>query len=237
MNEVIAKVNKVELINQNVYQVSLDVPVDSFIAGQYLMIHLPSGESVPYSIGSAAHELPSLQLYILVADEASLAFKVVSYLKDNESVNLKIPGGDCHIDNGALKDSVDQVLLVAGGTGFAQMKSMYDALTEQKYQGKVSLYWGVRTPEDSFLVDWIESQDNISLVANDAEADWQGTTGWLYEKIVADNPDLSRSVAYVSGSPGMVYGTLDKLEEAGLAHDASFSDVFAYAPRPEKPQL
>jgi CDP-4-dehydro-6-deoxyglucose reductase len=237
VNEVIAKVNKVELINQNVYQVSLDVPVDSFIAGQYLMIQLPSGESVPYSIGSAAHELPSLQLYILVADDASLAFKVISYLQDNESVNLKIPGGDCHIDNGSLSNDVDHVLLVAGGTGFAQMKSMYDALAEQKFQGKVSLYWGVRTPEDSFLNDWITSKDNISLVANEADADWSGTRGWLYEKIIADHTDLSRCVAFVSGSPGMVYGTLDQLEGAGLAHDASFSDVFAYAPRPEKPQL
>lgn len=237
MNEVIAKVNKVELINQNVYQVSLEVPVDSFIAGQYLMIHLPSGESVPYSIGSAAHELPSLQLYILVADEESLAHKVISHLQASDSVSLKIPGGDCHIENGALSDAVDHVLLVAGGTGFAQMKSMYDALTEQNYQGKVSLYWGVRTPEDSFLNSWIASKDNISLVANEANADWQGTTGWLYEKIVADNADLSRTIAFVSGSPGMVYGTLDQLEAAGLAHDASYSDVFAYAPRPEKPQL
>jgi CDP-4-dehydro-6-deoxyglucose reductase len=237
VNEVIAKVNKVELINRNVYQVSLDVPVDSFIAGQYLMIHLPSGESVPYSIGSAPHELPSLQLYILVADETSLAFKVISYLQDNETINLKIPGGDCHIDNGVLSDAVEQVLLVAGGTGFAQMKSMYDALTQQNYQGKVSLYWGVRTPEDSFLNDWIATKNNISLVVNEADTDWQGATGWLYEKIVADNPDLNRSVAFVSGSPGMVYGTLDQLEAAGLAHDASFSDVFAYAPRPEKPQL
>jgi len=237
VNEVIAKVNKVDLINQNVYQVSLDVPVDSFIAGQYLMIQLPSGESVPYSIGSAANELPSLQLYILVADEASLAHKVISYLQGNETVNLKIPGGDCHIENGSLNEAVEQVLLVAGGTGFAQMKSMYDALTAQNYQGKVSLYWGVRTPEDSFLNDWIATKDNVSLVANEADADWSGTTGWLYEKIVSDNTDLSRSVAFVSGSPGMVYGTLDKLEAAGLAHDASFSDVFAYAPRPEKPQL
>ena len=237
MNEVIAKVNKVELINQNVYQVSLDVPIDSFIAGQYLMIQLPSGESVPYSIGSAPQELPSLQLYILVADEASLAFKVISHLQNNQTVDLKIPGGDCHIENGKINSEVEQVLLVAGGTGFAQMKSMYDALTAQNYQGKVALYWGVRTPEDSFLTDWIASKDNVSLVANEADANWSGTTGWLYEKIVADNADLSRSVAYVSGSPGMVYGTLDNLEEAGLAHDASFSDVFAYAPRPEKPQL
>ncbi len=67
---------------------------------------------------------------------------------------------------------------------------------------------------------------------NDANTSWQGTTGWLYEKVIADN-NFRNTLVYVSGSPTMVYGTLDKLEDAGLPRDASYSDVFAYAPRPE----
>ena len=231
-----AKVNKVELINHNVYEVNLEAEVDGFIAGQYLLIQLPTGEAVPYSIGSAPHELPQLTLYILVADVDSLAGKVISHLQNhvqNESqATLKIPGGDCHIESADINDTVEKVLLIAGGTGFAQMKSMYDSLVLQKPNAQVVLYWGLRTPQDIFLQEWVDANSNINLVISDADTSWQGATGWLYEKVIADNT-FRNTLVYVSGSPAMVYGTLDKLETAGLPREASYSDVFAYAPRPE----
>ena len=232
MNDVIARVNKVELVNQNVYEVSLNVTIDNFIAGQYLLIQLPTGESVPYSIGSAPQKLPEVTLYILVADADSLASKVIQYLQSNSEVDIKIAAGDCHIDNGAITESVEHILLVAGGTGFAQMKSMYDSLLVKKPKAKVTLYWGVRTVDDIFLNAWVESSANIEVIVNEPINTWKGSAGWLYEKVIADQ-NFKNTIVYVSGSPAMVYGTLDKLEEAGLPKSASYSDVFAYAPRPE----
>lgn len=232
MNDVIATVNKVELVNQNVYEIKLHVGIDRFKAGQHLLIQLPTGETVPYSIGSAPSELPEVTLYILVAEVDSLAGKVVQYLQNNNEVSLKMAAGDCHVDNGAITDSVEHILLLAGGTGFAQMKSMYDALTEKGLHEKITLYWGVRTPQDIFLNEWVSESDNIEIIVNEADESWQGATGWLYEKVIADQK-LKNAVVYVSGSPAMVYGTLDKLEEAGLPRQSSYSDVFAYAPRPE----
>lgn len=232
MNEVIATVNKVSLINQNVYQINLIVPVENFLAGQYLLIQLPTGESVPYSIGSAPHELPEINLYILVAEAGSLAEKVVNYLQQNSEVTVKIAAGDCHIENGAITEATERILLVAGGTGFAQVKSMYDSLMLIQPNAEVVLYWGVRTVQDVFLQDWIEQSNQIKVVVGEVDASWKGATGWLYEQIIAEQ-HFKNSVVYISGSPAMVYGTLDKLEEAGLPRSASYSDVFAYAPRPD----
>lgn len=232
MNDVIAQVNKVKLVNHNVYQINLEVGAENFIAGQYLLIQLPTGESVPYSIGSAPQELPSITLYILVEEEDSLAGRVVAHLKSEAQVSLKMPSGDCHVKSTKINEQVDKVLLIAGGTGFAQMKSMYDSLTLKKPQVDIALYWGVRTSEDTFLHEWIKSRDNVTVVVSEADSAWQGVTGWLYEKVIADN-NFRNTRVFVSGSPAMVYGTLDKLEEAGLPREASYSDVFAYAPRPE----
>lgn len=64
MKDVNAKVIRVESLNSTVFKVDLEVRNTTFIAGQYLMIALPSGEKVPYSIGSAPYELPALTLYI-----------------------------------------------------------------------------------------------------------------------------------------------------------------------------
>ncbi|MBJ7539283.1 NAD(P)H-flavin reductase [Marinomonas transparens] len=242
MKDLTAKVNSVQLINHNVYKITLHVENTSFVAGQYLMILLPTGEQVPYSIGSAPHELPSLTLYILVNDETSLAYRVVEYIRINEIINIKAPGGDCHVQNGMLESMPDQILLIAGGTGFSQVKSLYDDLAAQDFSGQVSLYWGLRTPEDIFELDWINTAQtnahfSIDVIVNEADNSWKGRTGWLYEAVLKDHPNLNKSIAFISGSVGMVYGTLDQLELKGLNKDKCFSDVFAYAPHPEKPEL
>lgn len=237
MKDINARVIDVKLLNSNVYQVELEVAEQTFIAGQYLMIALPTGEKVPYSIGSAPEALPKLTLYILVSDDASLAFKVVEHLKQNTTVSLLLPGGDAHI--GRLTTPMNApLLLIAGGTGFAQMKSLFDHLVQSNYTSDVHFYWGLRTVDDLFLLDWVQnhgapSNFHLHLVVNEANASWSGRTGWLYEAILEDHHDLSHSHAFISGSVGMVYGTLDKLEEKGFLEANCYADVFAYAPRPK----
>lgn len=242
MKEISATVSAVELLNHNVYQVTLTTDNLTFKAGQYVMVVLPTGEQVPYSIGSAPHELPTLTLYILVSDTGSLAHKVMEHIQSSNEITLKAPGGDCHLDNGALDTQAEHILLIAGGTGFAQIKSLFSALVEQNYSGKVSLYWGLRTASDVFAQQWLEdahkySPFTLDVVVNEPSEQWQGRHGWLYEAILHDHPDLSQSAAFICGSVGMVYGTLDQLEQKGMSQDRCFSDVFAYAPRPEKPIL
>ncbi|MEL0636673.1 MULTISPECIES: NAD(P)H-flavin reductase [Marinomonas] len=240
MKNVTAKVSSVERINKNVYEVTLKIDNTSFIAGQYLMVVLPTGEQVPYSIGSAPHVLPNITLFILVSDSNSLANKVIEYISANDHIDIKMPGGDSHLESGAFVESAEHILLIAGGTGFSQMKSLYDSLIKRQFKGHVSLYWGLRTPDDIFMQDWIkQAQDehtfSLDVVVNDADESWQGRTGWLYEAVLEDHPDLSNSIAFISGSVGMVYGTLDQLETRGISKEHCFSDVFAYAPHPSKP--
>lgn len=242
MKEITAQVNSVELINQNVYRITLQVEDLTFYAGQYIMVMLPTGEQVPYSIGSAPHELPNLILYVLVSDTTSLAHKVVEHIQSNDQISIKAPGGNCHTQNGVLESEPKHLLLVAGGTGFAQIKSVFSSLVEQNYKGKVSFYWGLRTAEDMFANEWLEeahkySPFTLDIIVNEKSDHWHGKNGWLYEAILNDHPDLSGYAAFISGSVGMVYGTLDQLELKGLNKAQCYSDVFAYAPHPEKPEL
>ncbi|MCY1188450.1 hypothetical protein D9M73_295610 [compost metagenome] len=60
---------------------------------------------------------------------------------------------------------------------------------------------------------------------------WEGRCGLLHEAICEDMQDLAGIHVYASGSPNMVYATLDALVEAGMDAHQMRADVFAYAPR------
>jgi CDP-4-dehydro-6-deoxyglucose reductase len=53
----------------------------------------------------------------------------------------------------------------------------------------------------------------------------------LHEAVCEDITDLKSVQVYASGSPAMVYGTLDALVNAGMDAHQMRADVFAYAPR------
>jgi CDP-4-dehydro-6-deoxyglucose reductase len=58
-----------------------------------------------------------------------------------------------------------------------------------------------------------------------------GRLGQLHQAVREDFSDLKPLHIYASGSPGMVYATLDALVEAGMDPHQLRADVFAYAPR------
>jgi CDP-4-dehydro-6-deoxyglucose reductase len=60
---------------------------------------------------------------------------------------------------------------------------------------------------------------------------WKGRCGLLHEAVCEDFPDLKALHVYASGSPAMVYATLDALVAAGMDAHQMRADVFAYAPR------
>ena len=60
----------------------------------------------------------------------------------------------------------------------------------------------------------------------------KGRCGLLHEVVCEDIADLNSVHVYASGSPAMIYGTLDALVSAGMDAHRMRADVFAYAPRP-----
>jgi CDP-4-dehydro-6-deoxyglucose reductase len=62
---------------------------------------------------------------------------------------------------------------------------------------------------------------------------WQGRTGLVSEAVTADIAQLNAFKIFVSGSPAMVYGTLDHFVGNGFQPEKMQSDVFSYAPRPQ----
>ena len=115
-------------------------------------------------------------------------------------------------------------------------RSLIEHCRKKGFPYPVHLYWGVRRPEDFYtLEEWDAWQKIPNLYVHKVVSDlcgWEGRCGLLHEAVCEDISDLSSVYVYASGSPAMVYGTLDALVNAGMDAHQMRADVFAYCPRP-----
>lgn len=231
-----AKVVDVRSISHDVYRVELQLPRRrelSFHAGQYLSVNLPDADPCYFSIASSpSAEL--IELHIQATPEWVSAQKVIDALTSGGEVTVELPHG-----RACLASKPDKpLLLVAAGTGFAQVKSLVDYLRETSYDKPVKFYWGVRRHEDMYLrslaQQWQESWSPFTflpVVGDDEDNEWSGHHDQLVRTVMASGMDWSNMEVHASGSPTMVYTLMDALLEAGLQQEAFFSDVLEYAPR------
>src|SRR3989344_5132994 len=155
----------------------------------------------------------------------------IAQLRRSGLVRVKLPFGDTHLAE--LPDG--PLVLIAAGTGMSQMHSLIEHCRATGFAHPVHLYWGARRPDDFYeLEQWAQWQQVPNLFLHQVVSDqcgWQGRCGLLHEAVREDFPSLRALHVYASGSPAMVYATLDALVEAGMDAHQMRADVFAYAPR------
>lgn len=159
------------------------------------------------------------------------ARQLISQLQRDGVARIELPFGDAHLAE--LPDG--PLVLIAAGTGMGQMHSLIEHCRAQGFKHPVHLYWGVRRPEDFYQIEhWSEWEQLPNLFLHKVVSDlcgWEGRCGLLHEAVCEDIADLNQVHVYASGSPTMVYATLDALVEAGMDAHRMRADVFAYAPR------
>lgn len=231
-----AKVADVQSISHDVYRVELQLPRRrelSFHAGQYLSVVLPDADPCYFSIASSPTD-QSIELHIQASPEWVSAQKVIDALTAGGEVTLEMPHGKACLASVPNKP----LLLIAAGTGFAQMKSLVDYLRTTSYDQSVTLFWGVRRHEDMYLRSLAQRWEQewpafkfLPVVGDDEDNDWGGHHDQLVRTVLATGMDWDEVEVHASGSPTMVYTLMDALVEAGLPEAAFFSDVLEYAPR------
>lgn len=231
-----ARVVDVSSISHDVFRVELQLPDRdqvSFYAGQYLSVKLPEADPCYFSIASSP-SAEHIELQIQASPKWVSAQKVIDALTSGQDVTVELPHGKACLSTLPAKP----LLLVAAGTGFAQMKSLIEYLRENGFSQPVKLYWGVRRHEDMYLrslaQQWHDQWDTFSfvpVVGDDADNDWSGHHEQLVRAVLASGMDWQNVEVHGSGSPTMVYTLMDALVEHGLPEQAFFSDVLEYAPR------
>jgi len=196
-----------------------------FTAGQYIHVRHPSGRRIPFTIASAPHALPNLQIH----------FQPVAGNDESSLMRDAIASGEIEIEDvqgSVTLESMTQphLLFVCAGSGFAQAHSMLSSAIHQNHPAKRTLMWAVDSPTDFYARDLLRTighSASIHLFADRRRDPSNSGMLWLRNQA----PRITSDNVVLCGSPNFVYAVTDLLITAGVPSQCLHSDVYAYAPR------
>ena len=186
--------------------VGIDEPLE-FSAGQYVELAIPGTNEVrQYSMANPPSQSNVLEFHIR-RQPGGLATDawIFDSLMAGDAINLTGPWGDFVYDD---DDDETGMILLAGGTGLAPLKSIaLHALTVNP-QREIHLYHGVRRSADLYDVEFWESlarnYSGVRYVPCVSREHWSGRTGYVGDAMLADFDSCRNYSGYLCGPPAMV---------------------------------
>jgi NAD(P)H-flavin reductase/ferredoxin len=206
-----------------------------FKAGQYLQVVLPDGNRRSFSMANAPHDNDGVQLHIRHMPDGQFTSNTVPGLKPGDALAVELPHGDFYL----REDSERALLFIAGGTGFAPIKSIIDHIIRRNIARPITLFWGARNPAglyaQSVVSRWLKQRPALRYepVISDpvAASAWSGRRGLVHEQVLASFESLKDFDVYTCGAPVMVQAVRMALEDQrGLPSAQFFSDSFVTEP-------
>ncbi|MFO1425769.1 MAG: NAD(P)H-flavin reductase [Steroidobacteraceae bacterium] len=227
-----------ELLAPDVLRVMLQLPAVEplpFRAGQYLDVLLEGGRRRSFSIASPPHDARQLELHVRRAPGGSFTQQLFEAMPVGTLLRIEGPIGQF-----IYEPSAAPLLLLAGGTGFAPLKSMLrQALEVERTTRPVRLWWGARTAADVYEDDWLlarcREHANLQYTAVLSQAAGAARphhrTGWVHELAAHETPELVQHDVYVAGPPALVEAVRSQYPALGVDPERIRFDSFDYAPR------
>jgi NAD(P)H-flavin reductase len=196
----------------------------SFAAGQAVMVGLHGSQlRKPYSIASAPWELTktgTLQVLAQVDDSGGL----------DPHLELAMPGTVLDLEGpfgsfGLPTDTDGPLLFVAGGTGFAPLRSMLIERLARPMDRPISLVYSARAPEEFGFraeLDALAATGRIAVyftVTRDDTTTWTGRRGRIDEGLVRQALPSIDSLCLICGPPALVSDSRLLLTKLGVSPD------------------
>ncbi len=228
------RVERMEKLAADVMAVWLKLPSNErlqFLPGQYLDFLLKDGKRRSFSLANSPEEDSLIELHIRLVPGGQFTEQVFGTMKPKDIMRIAGPYGSFF-----LRESDKPVIFVAGGTGFAPIKSMLNHAFHHEIQREFVLYWGAKTLADLYQAEvpsqWQQAQKNFSFIpvlsAPRAEDQWSGRSGYVHQAVLADFADLSGYEVYACGAPAMVDAARRDFMARGLPEDAFFADSYDF---------
>lgn len=235
------RVMEKQYLCHDVIKLQLKLPnIETFAykAGQYIDILLPDGRRRSFSLADGPHMQESLELHIRIIEGGDFTNHALKELEEKAIIRIEGPHGQFYL----REDSNRDIIFMAGGTGFAPIKSIIEYCISHNIARQMYLYWGVRSQEDLYMQElaqlWANDFDHIHFIPVLSQAknsdDKSIRTGYVHEAIVEDFPDgLSQFDIYASGPPAMVEAGKKLFEQKQLPLSQYYSDAFEFQePKP-----
>lgn len=230
------RVQRIERVATDVIVLWLKLPANErlqFLAGQYVEFLLKDGKRRAFSIANAPHDDGYLQLHIRLVDGGEFTGHVFGAMKEKDILRFQGPYGSFYL----REESKKPAILLAGGTGFAPIKSLVEHALHNKIARPMHIYWGARDRAGLYLPalpqQWATEHAHIRYTpvlsdATPADA-WEGRTGLVHQAVLQDHADLSGFQVYACGAPAMIDAARADFIKQGLPEEEFFADAFTFA--------
>jgi CDP-4-dehydro-6-deoxyglucose reductase len=234
------RIERLERWAPDVMGVYLRLPVIEdfrFRAGQYLDVMQRDLRRRSFSIASPPHDAGLLELHIRRVAGGGFTSAVFEHYTPGTLLRIEGPLGQF-----TYREPDDDVarpaILIAGGTGFAPIKSLLRHALETGTSRMLTVYWGARGRIDLYQDAWLRDQQrrfkNVHYVpvlsAPDAQESVQFRIGNVHTAVLEDFADLSAYDVYAAGPPALIQALQSVLPARGLANERFYFDSFDYAP-------
>jgi CDP-4-dehydro-6-deoxyglucose reductase len=228
----------------DVIQVWLRLPAVErlpFHAGQYLDVLLEGGRRRSFSIASPPHDAQLLELHVRRVPGGGFTERLFGATDGSAGAPL-LAGSLLRIEGPigqfVYRAGVGPLIMVAGGTGFAPLKSILRHVLETGIRRPIHLYWGARHQQDLYeeaqVLEWRGRFPQLTYTAVLSEATrieaTHQRTGWVHEAVLADHPSLAGTEVYAAGPPAMIEALRASFPRHGLEPGRLYFDSFDYAP-------
>lgn len=230
------RVMHIDKLTHDVVRLKLKLPKTerlAFLAGQYIDILMSDGKQRSFSLANAPHDDDFLELHIRYYQGGIFSEYAFNDLSEKTLLRLEGPHGSFYF----REDSERAAIMVAGGTGFAPIKSIIEHTLAADIKRPIKFYWGVRAKADLYLAElaesWAKKYEHIEYIPVLSEPlpedNWQGRTGFVHEAVLEDFDDFSEYEVYTCGPPPMTKAVCENVAEKGLEEKYIYSDSFEFA--------
>ncbi|MCL2657052.1 MAG: CDP-6-deoxy-delta-3,4-glucoseen reductase [Betaproteobacteria bacterium] len=229
------RVQSIEHRAPDVIVLTLKLPTNDafrFLAGQYIDFLLADGKRRSFSIANAPEKTDAMELHIRLVPGGQFTEHVFNGLKERDILRFEGPLGSFY-----LRESKKPIVMIAGGTGFAPIKSLVEHMIATDAQRPVTLYWGARERAGLYLYELAQAWESalpslkfVPVISDNVPVDWNGRTGLVHRAALADFPDMSGVQVYVCGAPAMVDAARAEFtQKCALPESEFFADSFTFS--------
>ncbi|MGH8647622.1 MAG: NAD(P)H-flavin reductase, partial [Gammaproteobacteria bacterium] len=201
-----------------------------YCPGQYIEVLMADGRLRPFSIANAPHVSEVLELHVRFYPNGLFSRFAFTDLREGEVLRIRGPYGQVR-----LREETDRpAIFIAGGTGFAPIKSLIEQALRRGTEQPLYLYWGARASQDLYMDELPKAWSGtypwlryVPVLSNPATSDhWRGRTGLVHEAVLQDFSQVSSYQVYTAGPPLMVQAVQESLLARGLKKGCFFSETF-----------
>lgn len=185
-------------------RIRLSKPLE-FSPGQYATLQFSAEHARPYSMAGLDGD-GEMEFHIRKVPGGRVTEYVFDQVQEGSTVKLSGPLGTAYL----RRSHTGPMLCVGGGTGLAPVLSIVRGALESGMSNPIHLYFGVRSPQDLYDAERLESLAeryphltvHVVIATGDAEAGQR--RGLVTDAIERDHPTLAGWRAYLCGAPAMV---------------------------------